>query len=130
MGIFGTLFNSGETLGKVTDAVIDTGDAMFLTKEEEIQYNIKKQAQKMEWMKLYEPFKIAQRYLALIVSIPYVLGWFITFIVSFFISIETQLELLKGDIGMAFILIVGFYFAGGMAEGVVSKFIGGRKNGS
>lgn len=123
MEIFSALFNSTETVNKVTDAVIDAGDAMFLTDEEEIQYNHKKLAMKMEWMKLYEPFKVAQRYIALIISIPYVSAWFIIFIATLANQDTSKAALLlDGNLGLAFVLVVGFYFAAGAGEGLINKW--------
>ncbi|WP_373081975.1 hypothetical protein [Zhongshania sp.] len=109
MGLLAKLFGSD----KVIEGGINAADKLFLTAEERMDY-------KAKFLSLYEPFKLAQRYLALIVSIPYVLAWLITFLVSFSAdkNVELQLELLDGKIGTAFIVIVGFYFAGGMAESI------------
>ncbi len=111
MGFFSRLFGS--------DKIIDTGlngiAAMIFTDEE-------KSNAKMQFLKLYEPYKLAQRYLALIYSIPYALAWLVTFIASFFIDVALQIELLKGDAFYINIVILSFYFGGGAAEGIVGKF--------
>lgn len=106
MNIFGKLFGSD----KVIDAGIKGLDAVVYTREE-------KAAQFAAFLKLYEPFKIAQRLLALTFGVPYALGWFITFLLSFFLdSVDAQLELLSGDMGKIVMAIVAFYFLGGAAE--------------
>ena len=110
MGIFGKILGS--------DNVIKAGlrgiDALIYTDQE-------KSEMKAKFLKLYEPFKIAQRYLAIIFGIPYASAWFITFIVSFFIDVSPQIELLKGDMGMIVTVIIGFYFAGGVVDGGFRK---------
>ncbi len=110
MGIWSKLFGSN----KIIDAGIDGIDAMVFTDEE-------KSNAKMQFLKLYEPYKLAQRYLALIYSIPYAIGWLITFIASFFTDVALQIELLKGDAFYINIVILSFYFGGGAAEGIVKQ---------
>lgn len=111
MGFFSRLFGSD----KIIDAGVNGIDAMIFTDEE-------KSNAKMQFLKLYEPYKLAQRYLALIYSIPYALAWLVTFIASFFVDVALQMELLKGDAFYINIVILSFYFGGGAAEGIVGKF--------
>jgi len=111
MGLLGKLFGSE----KAIEAGIDGIDAMVFTDEE-------KSSAKMKFLKLYEPFKLAQRYIALVFCVPYSLAWFITFLASFWVETVQQEKLLTGDIGNIVLAIVGFYFFGGAAEGVVNRF--------
>ena len=111
MGFSSRLFGSD----KIIDAGVNGIDAMIFTDEE-------KSNAKMQFLKLYEPYKLAQRYLALIYSIPYALAWLVTFIASFFVDVALQMELLKGDAFYINIVILSFYFGGGAAEGIVGKF--------
>ena len=113
MGFFSKLFGSD----KIIDAGVNGIDAMFFTDEE-------KSNAKMQFLKLYEPYKLAQRYLALIYSIPYALAWLVTFIASFFVDVALQIELLKGDAFYINIVILSFYFGGGAAEGIVKQIKG------
>jgi hypothetical protein len=113
MGFFSKLFGSD----KIIDAGVNGIDAMFFTDEE-------KSNAKMQFLKLYEPYKLAQRYLALIYSIPYALAWLVTFIASFFVDVALQMELLKGDAFYINIVILSFYFGGGAAEGIVKQIKG------
>lgn len=109
MNIFGKLFGSD----KVIDAGIKGLDAVVYTQEEKAKY-------KLSLLKAYEPFRVAQRFLALIFSIPYAVAWLATFVASFFAdSVEAQTALLSGDVGLIVTVIVGFYFGGGAVEGVL-----------
>tara|TARA_R110001632_G_scaffold3822_1_gene16755 strand:+ start:320 stop:682 length:363 start_codon:yes stop_codon:yes gene_type:complete len=117
MGILSSLFGS--------DSVIDAGingiDALVFTDEE-------KSTAKMKFLKLYEPYKIAQRWLMLFVCVPYVSLWSLTGVI-YLIDIFTPRELdtsrmmlfLNGDVGSSFIIIVAFYFGGGAVEGIFSR---------
>lgn len=112
MSIWGKLF------GK--DSVIEAGisgiDKVIFTEEE-------KSDVKLMFLKAYEPFKLAQRLIAMTVIPPYVLAWFITFgIRAAGQDIAQLLELLTGDMGTIVAIIVTFYFGGGAAEGIISKF--------
>lgn len=110
MGIISKLFGSD----KVISAGINGIDAIVYTEEERAE-------NKLALLKAYEPFKIAQRFLALIFGVPYALGWVITFLASFWIEVDAQLELLSGDMGLANAMILGFYFGGGAAESIFKK---------
>lgn len=107
IGLFARLLGRGD----VVEAGIKGIDSVFYTDQEKAE-------NKKEFLKLYEPFKVAQRYLALIFSIPYVMGWAATFVASFFsMNVDKQIELLTGDIGVIVGIIVGFYFLGGAGTG-------------
>ena len=106
--IAGKLFGSS----KVIDAAIATGDKLFHTSEE-------KADDYLRVMEMYQAFKVAQRLLAVIFSVPYILAWFITYCVSFFQDVTVQQALLDGDVSRIVTAIVGFYFLGGAAEGAI-----------
>lgn len=110
MGLLGKLFGSDKVIGKLTDGIYNGVDALVYTQEEKVE-NFQK------LLKLYEPFKIAQRFLALIFGIPYALAWFITFLLSFKFDITFQLQLLSGTMGQIVLAIVAFYFLGGTLAG-------------
>ena len=98
---------SGETIAQGADKLI-------LTNEEKLDnFNT--------LLKLYEPFKIAQRYLALIVVLPWSLACFVSFFASFFTDITQQQALLSGNWGFASGVILTFYFGGGAARSIFSK---------
>ena len=115
-GIFKKLFGSE----KVIDSGINAIDAMVFTDEE-------KSNAKMAFLKLYEPYKVAQRYIALILTIPYSIGWTIAFMASFYTDVSVQLAMLKGDMFYIVITILSFYFTSGAGEGIIRAF---KKKGS
>ena len=117
MGLLATLFGDD----KIIDAGINGIDAMVFTDEEQSKA-------KMAFLKLYEPFKIAQRYIAMTFCPAYVFCWVLTFIIEILdvfmvkdLNTDTLYKLLQGDVAWMVILILGFYFGGGAAEGVVTK---------
>ena len=123
MGILSTLFGSKS----VIKAGIDGIDAMVFTDEE-------KSTAKGAFLKLYEPYKIAQRYIAMTFCPAYIGCWVLTFlieVIDIFISkdLDTSVlyELLQGDVAMMVILILGFYFGGGAAEGIVTQLNSKKK---
>ena len=106
-GLLGKLFGSD----KIIDAAVNAGDKMFYTSEE-------KADDYLRVMQMYTAFKVAQRLIAMAVIPPYVLAWFVTFLVSFSDrAIAEQQALLEGRMGDLVLAIVGFYFLGGAAEG-------------
>ena len=108
--VFASLFTPSNA-----ESIIETVDDAFYTKEE-------KAKDRLSLLKQYEAFKVAQRALAVIYSIPYVIAWMATFILSFCgVDVSTQTEMLKGDIGKINGIIIAFYFMGGMLEGAIGK---------
>ena len=122
MGLWANLFGNSN----IIDAGIDGIDAMVFTDEE-------KSSAKMKFLKLYEPFKLAQRYIAMTFCPAYVFMWIVTgllevaniFIIAFTdksLNTAVMYKLLSGDIAMMVMLILGFYFGGGAAEGIINRF--------
>lgn len=108
MSVFSSLFGTENVVNKVVDGIYDGLDAVVYTGEEKVK-------DRKELLKLYEPFKLAQRLIALSFCIPYMLAWSVTFFASFFIEVKDQVEMLLSPVGPATIVavIVGFYFYGG-----------------
>ena len=67
MGLWSSLFGNK----KIIDAGIDGIDVMVFTDEE-------KSSAKMKFLKLYEPFKLAQRYIAMTFCPAYIFMWIVT----------------------------------------------------
>tara|TARA_R110002153_G_scaffold173631_3_gene326423 strand:- start:2323 stop:2691 length:369 start_codon:yes stop_codon:yes gene_type:complete len=118
MGLLARLFGDD----KIIDAGINGIDAMVFTDEEQSKA-------KMAFLKLYEPFKIAQRYIAMTFCPAYIFCWVLTFIIEVIdvfmvkdLNTDTLYKLLQGDVAWMVILILGFYFGGGAVEGVVTRF--------
>ena len=101
---FGKIFGSE----KVIDAGIKGIDAIWFTNEE------KAEAHK-EFLKLYEPYKLAQRLIALIITIPYVLCVLILF--GMYIAgleVVPAVDFLNELLGIPFMMIIAFYYAGSL----------------
>lgn len=115
MGILGKLFGSDKVVEKATEGIFSGIDKAILTKEEQLDYNLL-------MLKAYEPFKIAQRLLALTFAVPYAIAWFTLFIVILFteIKVSDAVALLDGKMGQIVLAIMAFYFLGGVANGLTS----------
>jgi len=114
-------------LGKIlgSDKVIEKGlgliDSMHTSTEEEVKA---KTDQKVQLLQSYAPFKLAQRYLALMFGI--------TFLGSYLLVLVMTLTG-KGDpdavtkvmdqftINYSMLVILGFYFGSGAVEGFLEK---------
>jgi hypothetical protein len=109
--VLGKLFGSD----KIIDAGVKAADAVWFTNEEKAEWHLR-------LLKAYEPFKIAQRLLALIFCIPYV-----TLIMSLFFDADIlgHIRLLNELFGGPVTAILCFYFGGGAVEGIVRA---GREN--
>lgn len=103
MSWLGKLFGTEKVINKGVDML----DNAFYTDQEKAEAHIR-------LLKAYEPFKLAQRFLALIVVPPWALGWFICFALSFTdIDLTYPIQILEGKLGIAALTILGFYFMGG-----------------
>jgi len=116
IGILGKILGSGDVIKKGMELI----DDMHTSSEEEIAAKSKA---KIDLMNAYAPFKIAQRYIALMFT-----GVFLSMFVlvlGMTLAGEGDIEAVKqiiGDfwIGEIMLMIVGFYFGGGLAESVGS----------
>ena len=148
MGIISTLFSSSKTASKITDSIVSTGDVLYYTEEEKAQ-DRKKQREFFPFLlKAYEPFKIAQRVLAFYFSFLFGLAFIIGLIMECINVVlkfnyyqekaayankeefrelvlldTTQIVSLVVAFGLPTIvlLIVAFYFSGGVIESFKKK---------
>jgi len=117
------LFGANEIVDMVKDGV----DAAIFTPEERAKHYL-------DVLKFIEPFKVAQRWLALMVLFPYVLIWFICallFMSAMFFDAEQAARMIEicdklaarnnDNLGTPASLIAAFYFGGGMLEGAITK---------
>ena len=112
-GIFGKMFGSD----KVIDGAMRGIDALVFTDEEKAKMSITKGELKIKLLQSYEPFKLAQRYLALIFSGLFVAA-FITALVLALLDMSYQpvLDIVESfSLGYIILAIVTFYFGGGLA---------------
>lgn len=131
-GVIKSLFSPGD-ISKGIDAAVYTN--------EEKADNFK------SLLGLYEPFKKAQRLLALTLSLPFVfihlLAAFVWSVSSFFdpclaesvckasqlVSTATDLSTWNNEtLGTPVALILGFYFGGGAVEGVARSIVNRKKD--
>ena len=116
--ILGKIFNPEKLVNNVVSGI----DKAILTNEEKIDYM-------KEMLKLYEPYKLAQRYISLIITIPFMLMFLVGGVlwVYLYFTHENKNDVyelwhyMDEVVGTEFKLIIGFYFAGGVLEGTVKK---------
>ena len=116
MTILSTIFGSGDVISKGMD-LIDT----FHTSDTEM-IEAKTKA-KTDLMAAYAPFKIAQRYLALMFGATYITTYILVITMVF---LGKDVDAVKGvlaefQIDWIMLSIVMFYFGGGLANSVMKK---------
>ena len=103
-GLFAKIFGSS----KVINGAVDGIDKMFYTDEERAE-------QKVKLLSAFEPFKLALRFLSMIIAIPYVLMVMALFTTMYFdLDTTMQFALLKDTLTLPFTVVLGFYFADGI----------------
>tara|TARA_R110000822_G_scaffold13977_7_gene49293 strand:- start:3695 stop:4057 length:363 start_codon:yes stop_codon:yes gene_type:complete len=119
MGILSEILGSGDTVPRWLDLI----DSFHTSSVEEIEAKTKA---KTDLMKSYEPFKIAQRVLAILFSATYIVSFFIVLIMGIFEVDATGIKGVISEFKIAYIVltIVGFYFGSGAIEGVIKKVKG------
>jgi hypothetical protein len=117
LSVISKMLGSGDVISKGLDLI----DSMHTSTEEEIQAKAKA---KTDLLSAYAPFKLAQRYLALMFGFTFLL----TYVLVLGMTIAG-----KGDpdavtkvmdqfsINYAMLIILSFYFAGGAVEGFMEK---------
>jgi hypothetical protein len=116
MGILSKILGSGDVISKGLDLI----DSMHTSDTEAIEAKTKA---KTDLLTSYAPFKVAQRYLALIFGFTFV-GSYLMVLVLFFTNsdITAVQEIISAfKIDWIMLTIVGFYFGGGAFEGVLQK---------
>ena len=123
MSITSWILGGKDVKEKIVDGIYNGVDKLVYTEQEKKDNHAK-------FLTLYEPFKVAQRYLSLVFSVPFALLHTLAF--SFRIAcwnneaLQSSIKLTQGDIneslGLIVLTIVGFYFAGGVVEGGVKAF--------
>lgn len=98
------------------------------TSDEEME-RVKAQT-KIDTMKAYAPFKISQRYLALMFATTFLASYVLVLVMT--LLGETNIGDVKQVIddfyiAEAMLTILAFYFSGGMLEGVVGKIKEGKE---
>ena len=117
IGVISKMLGSGNVIEKGMDLI----DSMHTSTEEEIAAKSKA---KIDLMNAYAPFKIAQRYLALMFGLTFLLSYVL--VLAMTISghgdpdaVTKVME--QFSINYAMLIILGFYFGGGAVEGFLEK---------
>jgi hypothetical protein len=116
MGIISQLLGSGDVITKGLDLI----DNMHTSETEAIEARTKA---KTDLLTSYAPFKVAQRYLALIFGFTFVASYLMVLLL-FFMGKEVgpvQELIAAFKIDWIMLTIIGFYFGGGAFEGVISR---------
>lgn len=123
----GKLFGSENVINKAVDGIYNGVDSIVYTDQEKAERHER-------LLKLYEPFKLAQRYLMMLVSLPFVSIHVISTLIYAYGLLQSMDGLIVGAQSLAtfnndallypFIVIVTFYTGGGAAEGYVRSKLG------
>ncbi|MGR5270000.1 hypothetical protein ACPV5R_19860 [Vibrio astriarenae] len=104
MNIFHRIFGSADMITTLSNA----GDAMFFTDEEKAKH-------KIALLKAYEPFKLVQRYIVLLFTIPYVSLHTIVVVGCLHgYDWEPIGEMINGAFGYPVLASIGLYLTGGI----------------
>lgn len=116
MSILSTIFGSGNVIEKGMDLI----DDMHTSDEEEIAAKSKA---KVDLLNAYAPFKIAQRYLAILFSVTFIFSFLLVLGMTLMNQGNTEdvkIVLAEFYIGEIMLAIILFYFGGGFVEGTLS----------
>lgn len=117
MGILSTIFGSGDVI-KEGFKLIDS----FHTSETELIEA--KTKSKTDMLKAYAPFKLAQRYLALMFAVTFLLSFILVLgltLAGIGDIVAVRQVLSEFYIGEIMFTIIGFYFGGGFFEGIMGS---------
>tara|TARA_A100000172_G_C3023308_1_gene103886 strand:- start:339 stop:701 length:363 start_codon:yes stop_codon:yes gene_type:complete len=116
VSILSQILGSGDVIQKGMALI----DSMHVSETEEIAAKVQA---KQQMLNAYAPFKLAQRYLALIFSFTFVASYLLVLSLYFvghdITPVQTIISTFKIDWIM--LTIVGFYFSSGFAEGILEK---------
>ena len=125
------LFQSKDTEKSIVDGLINGIDSVVLTDQERIQFNqrkidliIKGAEIKTEQLKLFEPYKVTQRIIALLTFVPFI----IILIIAFYLRVSGQTELatavfkdINENLVTLVMMIASFYYAGSIISNIRGK---------
>jgi hypothetical protein len=117
LGVISKMLGSGDVISKGLDLI----DSMHTSTEEEIKA---KADAKSQLLQSYAPFKLAQRYLALMFGLTFLLSYVL--VLAMTISGHGDPDAVtkvmdQFSINYAMLIILGFYFGGGAVEGFMEK---------
>ena len=115
-GILSTIFGSGDVISKGMDLIDDIHTT-------DVELIGAKTQSKTALLLAYAPFKIAQRYLALMFGLSFLAAfWICIGLWALDKEMEPILEVMKVfQISYIMMTIIGFYFGGGFVEGIIDR---------
>lgn len=117
LGVINSILGGGDVIKKGLDLI----DDMHTSTEEEIKAKSKA---KIDLMGAYAPFKIAQRYLALMFGATFLGSYLIVLgmTISGFGDPDSVTKVMEQfSINYAMLIILGFYFGGGVVDSFKAK---------
>ena len=115
--VISKMLGSGDVISKGMDLI----DSMHTSTEEEIQAKAKA---KTDLLSAYAPFKLAQRYLALMFGLTFLSSYVLVLAmtISGYGDPDAVTKVMdQFSINYAMLIILGFYFGGGAVEGFMDK---------
>ena len=116
---------SVKSIDNVVDAVIDTGDALIYTDEEKASMAQLRVETKLKMLPLYEPFKLAQRYIAFAFTGLFIASFIFGSVLLLTDAQATLEEFLKlvatFNLGWIMMAVISFFFSGGMISSFKGK---------
>jgi len=115
MGILSAIFGSGSVVEKGLNLIDDC-----------ITTDAEKEQSKIDLLKAYQPYKLSQRLIALMITATFLGVFVVLLLASFFVDVREQLTLIESYMSSDFTqpleIIMIFYFGGGAVEGALDKF--------
>lgn len=115
--VISKMLGSGDVISKGMDLI----DSMHTSTEEEIAAKAKA---KTDLLQAYAPFKLAQRYLALMFGLTFLSSYVLVLgmTISGYGDPDAVTKVMdQFSINYAMLIILGFYFGGGAVEGFMDK---------
>lgn len=117
---------SVKSLDKAVDGIYNGADMLYYTDEEKAKAEQLKRDTKLEMLKLYHPYKLAQRVIAFAFTFNFLLAFWVGVLLylvfpTYFDGFLNLVD--RFNIGWIMLAIVSFYFT----DGAMSWFKGGKK---
>jgi len=123
MGFFSSIFTP-DVASKAVDGIYNGIDKAFYTDEEKAEAVQKQLDTKLNLLPLFEPFKLAQRYIALLFASNFLLAfWVGTLILLYLPDSFTEYVQLVEAFGLFWVMgaIVTWYFTGGVINSMKDR---------
>ena len=114
------------TINTTVNALVDSGDALVYTDEEKAQSHQQLLNTKITMLSHFEPFKVAQRYIAFAFTINFIVAFWVGVALVMFTQKETyeafMAVVVSFSLGWIMLSIVSFYFSGGFISSFKNTF--------